>query len=199
MVATVESPAIAPSRPRQYSYSGGKLSAEQKLRIRTLYLSHNLGPKEISDQLKCDYRATRAIISTAGWAKLRGKRWEKAEAEVNNVVEKDLAEVSQQIIVNSEELTHGSLELLRQSLAPDSPEMAALPLEKRLKFMADRAKTAQMASGAARNLVDIARRCRGLDNKVEQSTGTITNVNLFMIKGTDRQEKNVTPSSIAIG
>jgi hypothetical protein len=200
MVATVESPAIA-LRPRQYHYSGGKLSVDQKIRIRTLYLTGNLGPKEISDQLKCDYKSTRALISDAGWAKIRGKKWERAEAEITAVVEKDMAEVTQRIAIESEELAMGSLVLLRQSLAPESPDVAALPIEKKLRFMSERAKTAQAASGAARNLVDIARRCRNLDNKPAEQTGNSTNVNLFVFNqpASTKAEKNVTPSTAITG
>jgi hypothetical protein len=77
--------------------------------------------------------------------------------------------------------------------------MAALPLEKRLKFMSERAKTAQMASGAARNLVDIARKCRGLDNKLEQATGSTVHLNFFSLGKTEVPQKNVTPKPIEIG
>ena len=199
MVATVESPAVG-ACSRQYSYTGGCLSPEMKVKIRTLYLVGQLSPKQISDQLKCNYKATRNLVAQSGGTKIRGKKWEKAAAEVAAVVENDMAEVTQRIAVESEELTVSSLNLLRQSLAPGSPEFENLPIEKKLRFMSERAKTAQAASGAARNLVDIARRCRNVDNKVETNQGTSTNVNMFVFAtpAATKAEKNVTPTAVQI-
>jgi len=198
MVATVESPAIL--RPRQYMSGQGYLSVDQKIKIRTLYLVGNLGPKEISDQLKCNYKAAKMLITNAGWAKIRGKKWEKAEAIVTDIVEKDLAEVSQRIAVESEELTLGSLNLLRSSLSPGSPEFENLPIEKKLRTMESRAKIAQAASGAVRNLVGVSRTCRGMDNKATEPTGSSTNVNLFVFAtpAAAKTERNVTPNSVQI-
>jgi hypothetical protein len=175
----------------------GYLSVDQKIKIRTLYLVGNLGPKEISDQLGCNYKATKMLITNAGWAKIRGKKWEKAEATVTAIVEKDLAEVSQRIAVESEELTLGSLNLLRGSLAPGSPEFESLPIEKKLRTMESRAKIAQAASGAVRNLIGVSRTCRGMDAKVEQQSGSSTNVNMFVFAtpAATKAEKNVTPSA----
>lgn len=185
------------------SYVGGLLSADQKIRIRTLYLVGQLSPKEISDQLKTNRKATSNLICQSGWSKIRGKKWEKASAEIEAVVEQEMSQISQRIAVESEELTVGSLKLLRDSLAPGSPEFENLPIEKKLRFMSERAKTAQAASGAARNLVDIARRCRNLDNKVETNQGASTNVNMFVFATPAApkpltEPKNVTPSAVQI-
>ena len=185
------------------SYVGGLLSADQKVRIRTLYLVGQLSPREISNQLKTDYKATSNLICQSGWSKIRGKKWEKAEAEIEAVVAQEMSQISQRIAVESEELTVGSLKLLRESLAPGSPEFEQLPIEKKLRLMSERAKTAQAASGAARNLVDIARRCRNLDNKANEPIGTSTNVNMFVFAtpAATKQEKelkNVTPSPAQI-
>jgi hypothetical protein len=63
----------------------------------------------------------------------------------------------------------------------------------------------QAASGAARNLVDIARRCRNLDNKATEPTGSSTNVNMFVFAtpaatkmDTEKPLKNVTPAAISV-
>ena len=180
MIATVESPAIKPTR--QLAPGKGFLSPDQKIQARTLYLVHNLGPKEISEKTGGNYNSICDLITTRGWAKLRNKNWQKAEAEIVALVDKDVADVSQRLAVESEELTFGSLRVLRNSIATGN------------------AKDMQAASGAARNLVDIARRCRNLDNKANEPTGTSTNVNLFVFNTPiqTKTEKNVTPSPAQI-
>jgi DNA-binding CsgD family transcriptional regulator len=176
MIATVESPAI---RPRQFSAGAGHLTPKQKIEIRTLYLVHNLGATEIAKRLGCNLKATSNLITHAGWTKIRSKNWLKAEADVSAIVENDVAQVSQQIAVESEELTLGSLNILRRSIAEGN------------------AKDMQMASGAARNLVDIFRKCRGMDNKATEPTGSSTNVNMFVFAtpAVAKTERNVTPSA----
>ena len=183
MVATVESPAeFKRLKPRALTTGKGNLTPDQKIQARTLYLVGNLGPKDISAKLSCDYRSVTQLISNAGWAKLRNKNWLKAEAEVTSIVEKDIAEVSQRIAVESEELTVGSLRVLRESIAKGC------------------AKDMQMASGAARNLVDIFRKCRGMDLKQDNNQGTSTNVNMFVFAtpAAPKAEKNVTPAAVQI-
>jgi hypothetical protein len=178
MVATVETPCVGTTK-RSLAPGQGFLSPDQKIKARTLYLVHNKGPKEISEMLSCNWKALTNLINHRGWAKLRNKNWIKAEAEVVAIVENDVAETAQRIAIESEELTIGSLNVLRNSIATGN------------------AKDMQAASGAARNLVDIARRCRNLDNRVETNQGTSTNVNMFVFAApaTVKAEKNITPST----
>ena len=176
--ATIERPSGA-TTARSLAPGQGFLSPEQKIQARTLYLVHNLGPKEISQKLNANYKSVCDLIVTRGWAKLRNKNWQKAEAEILAIVDKDVADVSQRLAIESEELTFGSLRVLRNSIATGN------------------AKDMQMASGAARNLVDIARKCRNLDNKLDQPTGSSTNLNMFVFNSPiqTKIEKNVTPTA----
>ena len=181
MVATVETPCVGTTK-RSLAPGQGFLSPDQKIQARTLYLVHNLGPKEISERLGCNWKALTNLINHRGWAKLRNKNWIKAEAEVVAIVENDVAETAQRIAIESEELTIGSLNVLRNSIATGN------------------AKDMQAASGAARNLVDIARRCRNLDNKAAEPTGSSTNVNMFVFAtpAAAKTERNVTPNPVQI-
>jgi hypothetical protein len=178
MIATVETPAV---KPRKLDFGRGAMTPDQKIQARTLYLVGNLGPKEISKKLGVPFRSVELLVSRAGWSKLRNANWAKAEAAIVAKVEADVAEVTQRIAVESEELTVGSLRVLRASID------------------AGNAKDMQMASGAARNLVDIARKCRGLDNnRLDQAAGNgSANVNLFFINHPQhtKPELNVTPKA----
>lgn len=182
MIATVESPAVK-LKQRKWNYGpAGTLTPDQKIQARTLYLVGNQGPKQIAASLGVPSKPVEQLISRAGWSKIRNANWQKSEAEVVAKVEDDIAQVTQRIAVESEELTLGSLKVLRDSVARGC------------------AKDMQMASGAARNLVDIFRKCRGMDNKVETNQGSSTNVNMFVFAtpAAAKTERNVTPNPVQI-
>jgi len=182
MVATVESPAVFKLKPRAMNLGKSYMTPDQKIQARTLYLVGNLGPKEIAAKLGAPHKSIELLISRSGWSKMRNANWNKTGEEIAAKVEADIAQVSQRIAVESEELTIGSLQVLRNSIATGN------------------AKDMQMASGAARNLVDIFRKCRGMDNKVETNQGSSTNVNMFVFAtpAAAKTERNVTPNPVQI-
>lgn len=148
------------------------------MRVRTLYLIKDEPPGVIAKTLGVDRQIIYDLVSKRGWAKMREKVWAKADAQITA----DLEQVSHAIATESEELTFGTLQMLRESI--DQRD----------------AKSAQMASGAARNLVDIARRSRGQDQQI-QGGSTGGNMNFFVLQGVPQADKpardpvNVTPAT----
>lgn len=123
-----------------------------------------MSPKQISEVIGCDKQVIYDLSNRRGWSKLRAKAWSKADKEMTDCLSNEIAQVSHEIATESEELTFGTLQMLRESIDNRN------------------AKDAQAASGAARNLVDIARRSRGLDSNNQQSTASNGSVNFFVLQ-----------------
>jgi len=149
-------------------------------KARTLYLVRGMPPSAVAAELGVQPKAISDLASRRGWCKVRREVWQESDKASQAALSADVSRVMQGIALESEELTVGSLQLARESIE------------------AKDAKSLSMSSSAIRNLVEVSRRIRGLD---QQQTGLLGgNVNFFVLQGVPQADKptrepvNVTPS-----
>jgi hypothetical protein len=164
MVAATDQPQLKPRKNAQGHSKRGtywQITPSIEAQARTMYLVRDMPPAAIASALEIKVEAVYFLANHRGWAKMRRQTWGKADAEVQTRMANDVSRVMSGIALESEELTVGSLQLARESIA------------------AKDAKGLSMSSTAIRNLVEVSRRIRGLD--VQQAQGSGGSVNFFVL------------------
>jgi len=183
MVATAENPTAARK-------SHLRIPLPLKLKARSLYLIHGLPYAEIAAQTGLNVRSVRNLAWSEGWVK--SKQQAKAELikRADARAQAKMDEVAEAIAVDSEEIAMMGLANARKSAASNS-EVSA--------------KKFQAWTGGARNLVNIARACRGLDGPAkggDGGAGATINLAFFVGNigagnpiGAKAEPRNVTPAA----
>ena len=170
MVAEVSQAPQKPSK-RARQVLPWRFPESTRLSIRSLYVVHGRQPKDIALALNLKAQQVSNIIHREGWTALRPKkptqRQEKLEIAIREREQADVARVVEATALLSEDLSLRSLNYCSELLDAKDP------------------KGLQMASGAARNFVQIARMSRGLDSKRDTGADQSAqlNVNLFLVRG----------------
>ncbi len=148
--AMVAETAPTPAKPPRIS-PGNRLPEATRLTVRSLYVVQGRNPKEIALALNLKPQQVRNLVVREGWTTLKAKRGEsrskQTEAKLLARADADMERVVEATAILSEDLQLRSLNLCGEYL--DAKD----------------AKSLQMASGAARNFVQIARMSRGLDSR----------------------------------
>lgn len=187
MVAeTTPSPVSAPTkRPRKTVPF--RLPEQTRHSVRALYVVRGLSPAQIALAVNLTPEQVRNLISREKWTALRAKgengRKSKIEAETLARADDDVKRTVEAVAILSEDLTLRSLNLCSEQL--DAKD----------------AKGLQMASGAARNFVQIARMSRGLDSRAQNSPGNGANAGsatVIFVGELPRAEKRIEKQAEAV-
>ena len=159
-----------------------------KLKARSLYLIHGLPYLEIAAQTGIPAKTLRNMAVREGWTKSKRGTKERLLRQADARMAEDIAEVSEAIAVESEGIALGSLGRARKCVESDHENAA---------------KDFQAWSGGARNLVNIARACRGLDARNGGADAGASVTNIFAVgtltfgatqaKPDASEPRNVTP------
>jgi len=143
-----------------------RLPESTRLSVRSLYVVHGMQPSQIALAVNLSCQQVRNLISREKWTALKlqrqASRENRTEREQLARADVDCKRVVEATAILSEDLSLRSLNLCSEYL--DTKD----------------AKSLQMASGAARNFVQIARMSRGLDRPAagsgSQPAGSTTNL-----------------------
>lgn len=139
-----------------------------KLKAKNLYLQANATHAEISKACGISLSSTAQLISREGWPALRRRMALKVEQAATARTEQVMTEATQAIADSAEEVALSGLNRARTAVASTG------------KFAA---RDFQSWTGGARNLVQIARQCRGLDgNGTSGAEQPQINLNVFVSK-----------------
>jgi hypothetical protein len=164
-------------RPRKPSFGpGSPIPISTKLSVRSFYLLQGLKPSQIAPMVGLSAQQVANLAIREGWSKERTKR--KAEKE-SKALERQDARAGEEI------------ERIHQAIAIRGEELSVKTLDHCADLLSESvidAKNLQMASGAARNFVQIARMSRGLDRTASgsQSQPQGNSVNLIFVGALER-------------
>ncbi len=173
MVAEVS--ASQPKTTPRFS-PGNRIPESIRLTVRSLYVVQGVQVAQIANTLGLKPQQVRNLVVREGWTKLRdkkGPRKQELEAKLLARAQDDINRVVEATAILSEDLSLRSLNLCGEYL--DAKD----------------AKSLQMASGAARNLVQIARMSRGMDqrNGPQNSSGDAVPQTLIFVGALERAVK----------
>lgn len=181
MVAESASPPKSPGKMARKSsvFSPGcQIPLAIKLTVRSLYLVQGQGIAQIWPLVGLTYQQVKNMVAREGWSKERNAPGKlKPESEKSQVEELQLAHAQAEV-----KRIHESIAIRTEELSVRTLDHCSEILDKR---PADMDKALQMASGAARNFVQIARMSRGLDARRSESAGNdgAPSVNVFLVRG----------------
>ena len=159
--------------------ANGHIPEALKLQVRSLYVLHGYAPIQIAQMLQLTADQIYRLVSRNGWNRLKEERGRRKEAAQDARAQADVAKVQEVVAIRAEELTVRSLDLCSDFL--DTKD----------------AKNLSMASTAARNLSEITRKSRGLDQVAAvQVNAQNVQLNTFLARG-ERVMHNVTPTAIS--
>ena len=163
--ALASSPALNFAKGR-----GNRIPESLRLAIRSFYVVQGLGPAEIAPMVRMAPLQVRNLIAREKWAPLRAAKQKVRESKMIQLQDarasEDVARIVEAVAIRSEELSVRSLDFCGELL--DAKD----------------AKGLQMASGAARNFVQISRLSRGLDRgDASGGAGGKPSVSVFVVTG----------------
>jgi hypothetical protein len=126
------------------------LTPADEARVRTCYLVRGLSPKDCEAETGVSAKVIYSLAHNRGWAAARRAAWGEADKASEAALSRDVNRVMQTIAADSEEITVGALQMARDALTDKD------------------AKSLSMSSTAIRNLVEVARRIRALDQEQTQ-------------------------------
>jgi hypothetical protein len=183
MVAEIAPPVTTPIRKKQANPV--PLGLQLRLRVRGLYLNQGLCPSEIAAKVGLQRAQVANLVVREGWTKVRKEAQRRIEKRADERMKAEADQVADAIASDCEEIALRSLENAR--------DRAENPLQK------DAAKDFQAWTGGVRNLVTVARACRGMDQAPQSAAGSSVNVfvlrcgDLEKSRKSERIEQNVTP------
>lgn len=167
--------APGPSLPLVKFSAGNTIPMAVKLTVRSLYVLQGLKPAQIAPMCGLAPQQVANLARREGWTALRnGKKEAKEQKSIalqDARASEDVARVVEAVAIRSEELSVRTLDRCSEILKSGGE---------------DSDKKLQMASGAARNFVQIARMSRGLDARTNPNGNggfNQLNVNLFVVQG----------------
>ncbi len=173
----------APAKPKPNH--ANRFPEATRLTIRSLYVVQGRAPAEIALALSLKPQQVRNLVIREGWTQLKAKRADsrkqKGEAALLARAESDVQRVVEATAILSEDLSLRSLNYCSELL--DSKD----------------AKSLQMASGAARNFVQIARMSRGLDSRGPQNSpgnGAQAGATLIFVGALERTTPKAEPKQV---
>lgn len=151
---------------------GNPIPLAVRMTVRALYVVQGLKPAQIGPMVHLSATQVQNLVRTSGWSKLRAEK--SAQKESKAIALQDArADVDVQRVVDATAMLSEDLSLRSLNLCSELVDKKD-------------AKGLQMASGAARNFVQIARMSRGLDARTNGNGGggvNQLNVNLFVVQG----------------
>ncbi len=166
MVASAKPPTAPTPPPVPKLKSSVHIPLTVKLKARSLYLIHGLPYAEIGKQTGMKPQAVRNLAFYEGWTKTKAQTKAALIKRADARDQVTIDEVSEAIAIESEEIAMSGLNRSRQAAESDGK---------------DAAKDFQAWTGGARNLVNIARACRGLDGRGGASEAGCGVTNIFAV------------------
>ncbi len=141
MVAETQPPAVLPAKPPRMS-TGNRFSEVTRATIRRLYIVAGHNPAQIAIALSLKPQQVRNLVAKEGWARLKAGKADSRKQQINDKLlaraQEDQNRVVEASAILAEDLQLSSLNLCAEYVTAKDP------------------KSLQMASGAARNFVQIS-------------------------------------------
>lgn len=134
-----------------------------KLKARSLYLIHGLPYREIAAQTGLTPQSVRSIACREGWTQSKAATKAALIARADTHARETIDEVSAAIAADCDEIALSATGKAKTTLAREDE---------------DAARDFQSITGGLRNVVQVARMCRGLDAKDGERGGT---TNIFAV------------------
>lgn len=172
---------LTAQKPTTTKFSpGNPVPLAVKLAVRSFYVLQGLKPSQIGPMVGLSAKQVYNLSRREGWSTERvanrSKISEKVKERQDARAADEIAFTHKAIAIRSEELSVKSLDHCAEILGRTMEDGITPAID---------SKSLQMATGAARNLVQIARMSRGLDARRSESAGNdgAPSVNVFLVRG----------------
>lgn len=179
MVAEASKPALSIRRKQE------RIPILTRIKVRNLYLNQDLPYRDIAHQCGLTEQQVGKVVIAEGLSGLRRKRKQDLISKSDARAHEQITEVAEAIASEGDEITLGALAKAKECVANGGK---------------DAPKDFQAWTGGIRNLVTVARACRGLDS-AQQQAAQGGNVSVFVLRCGDleakqpKAQRNITPDT----